>query len=542
MIVPFKVRNQRVNVSVLETDSKYILKFPYNKFLLNEVRNMGEARWFPDTKHWEVAKNSLRTQFLLGFLTNNVLGTDFIRNYYADIPPVTLPTLMPHQNVMAAHLIHRHRSFWAADMGVGKTLAWLRTIEYLYKSLEGPLWVIAPLAPLRAWQYEIKKWKVRLPINFISCDQARIQDIMEKSPEPPQALCIDEASKFKNPSAKRTQLVLELSRLMYNHYKGAEYVAALSGTPSPKNPADWWSEIEIVCPGFIQENSPKRLTDRLAETEQSEGQFGGVFKKIVAWKPDEIHSFYERLKPITVIVRKKDCLNLPEKIYRRLYATPTEETLSAARLLIETESHTLTLLNKLRQLSDGFLYDRDTKFEELRTTTTDRYILTPKDELLISLIEELQDNEKTRVVTYAGFTASIDKLVQLYTSNGWAVIRVDRGHWTSYPAETNDFTPNPNQEQFQDRDLDRPIAFVATADSGGMGLTLHASDTTIYYSNSYNGESRMQSEDRIHRIGTKGANIIDLIHLPLEEQILDKLIEKRNLQELTLGELKELIG
>ena len=57
---------------------------------------------------------------------------------------------------------------------------------------------------------------------------------------------------------------------------------------------------------------------------------------------------------------------------------------------------------------------------------------------------------------------------------------------------------------------------VGQADSAGTGLTLTASNEIVYYSNSFNGEARMQSMHRIHRPGmdiNKGALITDLIHL-----------------------------
>ena len=48
--------------------------------------------------------------------------------------------------------------------------------------------------------------------------------------------------------------------------------------------------------------------------------------------------------------------------------------------------------------------------------------------------------------------------------------------------------------------------------TGGYGLTLTASHTVIYYSNSYDLEIRLQSEDRAHRIGQKEkVTYVDLI-------------------------------
>ncbi len=75
-----------------------------------------------------------------------------------------------------------------------------------------------------------------------------------------------------------------------------------------------------------------------------------------------------------------------------------------------------------------------------------------------------------------------------------------------------------------------------------MGLTLTASPTIVFYSNDFNAESRIQAEDRIHRPGmdkTRGATIIDLIHLPSDEYVLDNLKKKKDLQNLTMGELKD---
>ena len=75
-----------------------------------------------------------------------------------------------------------------------------------------------------------------------------------------------------------------------------------------------------------------------------------------------------------------------------------------------------------------------------------------------------------------------------------------------------------------------------------MGLTLTASPSIVYFSNDFNAESRIQSEDRIHRPGmdvNRGATIYDLIHLPTDRTVLDNLRAKRVLQDMTLGSLNE---
>jgi SNF2 family DNA or RNA helicase len=73
-------------------------------------------------------------------------------------------------------------------------------------------------------------------------------------------------------------------------------------------------------------------------------------------------------------------------------------------------------------------------------------------------------------------------------------------------------------------------------------LTLVSSHTVIYYSNSFDLEKRLQSEDRAHRIGqTEKVTYIDLITpKTVDEHIVKALRNKINIAGQVLGEkLKE---
>jgi len=92
-------------------------------------------------------------------------------------------------------------------------------------------------------------------------------------------------------------------------------------------------------------------------------------------------------------------------------------------------------------------------------------------------------------------------------------------------------------EEFQDPDS--PLRFfVGQPKTGGYGITLTAANTVIYYSNSYDLEIRLQSEDRAHRIGqTKSVTYIDLVSPDtIDEKVLDALRSKVNLAGKVLGE------
>jgi SNF2 family DNA or RNA helicase len=105
----------------------------------------------------------------------------------------------------------------------------------------------------------------------------------------------------------------------------------------------------------------------------------------------------------------------------------------------------------------------------------------------------------------------------------------------------NDATTNRNQavEDFQDGKAD---VFLATS-AAAKGLTLTRASTMVYYSNNYSLETRLQSQDRIHRIGQDNkCTYIDLV-VPntIDEAILKRLEEKKELSNEVLDDLIDII-
>jgi SNF2 family DNA or RNA helicase len=67
---------------------------------------------------------------------------------------------------------------------------------------------------------------------------------------------------------------------------------------------------------------------------------------------------------------------------------------------------------------------------------------------------------------------------------------------------------------------------------------LTAANTVIYYSNGYDLEKRLQSEDRAHRIGQKkNVTYVDIIcEDTIDEKIVKALQDKINIASEVLGE------
>jgi hypothetical protein len=306
---------------------------------------------------------------------------------------------------------------------------------------------------------------------------------------------------------------------------------------------------------------------------------------------NEVSFLYQRMKGLVLVKFKKDCLDLPDKQYQTIKIKPSVEILRMAKMITRTATRAVTALSLLRELSDGFQYkevpsgektcpacfgsgkivdpgdpmDDSSNVQPVEvqcpacggTGKVAQYmrgadrIKTPKDDALSELLEDHADIG--RLVIWGGFTETIDKICDFCHQNGWSTIRVDGRGYRSHDV-TGEIVQDgvfldsldASHPEYKSRLEKYPkVAFVGHPKAGGMALTLTASPTAIYYSNTFDGEARMQSEDRIHRAGmdvNRGCTIIDLVHLPSDQLVIDNLQKKKKLQNMTMGELSEAIG
>lgn len=354
-----------------------------------------------------------------------------------------------------------------------------------------------------------------------------------------------------------------------------------------------WRNSEKIC-----DKCGKLEDDEIHHPELALDANAHVFKPSV----NEVAKLYERLKGLVVVYFKKDCLDLPDKHYRIIECKPAPSTLRAASLIVKGSKTVIGGLTLLRELSDGFQYNEKATGQDVcplckgkktidqpqeiegscpncndllpahigqacgkhvpqmqmvpqscptcggigTITHFDREIIEvpcPKEDALVDLLDEYDDVGRT--IIFAGFTGSIDRCVKICQRLKWAVIRMDQGKTSIYDSEGQLITDRDFLSIFQDKkELYPKVAFIAHPKSGGMGLTLTASPVAIYYSNTFDAEDRIQSEDRHHRPGmdlNKGATIIDLIHLPSDLKIMANLKAKRELQSLTLGDFSKIL-
>ena len=185
---------------------------------------------------------------------------------------------------------------------------------------------------------------------------------------------------------------------------------------------------------------------------------------------------------------------------------------------LSTTTNVLTQIMRLQQICLGHLTDDDGQIHEL-----------PSNRLaaLLQITEELQGS----ALIWATWSRDVRSIAQALRE------RFTDGSVAMLHGETPDAERQGIVERFQD--VADPLRFiVGHPKTGGYGLTLTAASTVIYYSNSYDLELRLQSEDRAHRIGqTSSVTYVDLIApKTLDEKIVEALRNKSNIASTIMGE------
>lgn len=543
---------QPVPITVYVDKQLFYLSFPFHETTKDEVKACLEgARWDKDTRQW-VCRNSSRNWYVLRHVWMN---SPQFRRYYEKPPEVTSRfPLWPNQKQALAAAIHYKRFFYAGKQGTGKMLIAFAAAEKWQEVFnDSNLWWVTSDSGMKAWFQEEKHWKPRFDVNnFVT--YAGLAKAIEQAQRPPSRVIFDECAVYKTPSTIQMQAGLSLVELMEAAYGDRMYVLALNGTPEPLALDDWWGQCEVVRPGFVREGSIHKFRERYGVVKEftvsakeaadvhadvQEGRKVRTYKKVVAWKrgqtidqevvnpqnglvtvqsvtlPDEASKLMKRFAGLVMRHDERDLpIDIHAKTYEVVKITPTKSMLAVAKHIANTEINVLTVLNKTRQLTDGFLYDDTTKQAKWGTSLKDG-----------PLLERIKDKQRT--IIFAAYTASIDHICQLLTRNGWEVIRVDgRGHL------------GVSVSDFQDTlDHNYKLAYVAHARSGGEAVTLTASDNVHFYSNGYNYKDRAQAELRVRY---RKATIYDYEVLPVDAAVRANLMRKEDASRMSLDALRAL--
>ena len=332
-------------------------------------------------------------------------------------------------------------------------------------------------------------------------------------------MAIDESTTIKSKNAKRTKAIVKLGKL-------AKYRRIMTGSPITKSPMDLYTQCEFLNPNLLGHKSFYSFQyDYAVVKRRNLGSYS--FNQIVGYK--NLKELNGLLDNFSYRVRKQDCLDLPDKVYTKrivelgkeqaqMYDSIKKIALGICEEGTVTPTTILTQLLRLQQVCSGHVKLDDGTMKTFPST---------KLKELESLLEEINGN----AIIWANFTNDIEQIEQLLRK------MYGENSVVSYYGATTTDRRDYAMGEFQNPDS--PVRFfVGQPRTGGYGLTLTQASTVIYYSNSYDLEVRLQSEDRAHRIGqVNKVTYIDIVaEKTVDEKILQALRSKINLASVVLQE------
>ena len=180
-------------------------------------------------------------------------------------------------------------------------------------------------------------------------------------------------------------------------------------------------------------------------------------------------------------------------------------------------SNKLTEIIKLHQVCNGFTKDDEGKIIGLHKQK-------------LNTLDEVLEETDGKVIIWANYLYNIHEI------RDFLIKKYGEESVVSIFGAVSVLERKNAVERIQKDDKCRFL--VGNPTTGGFGLTLTACNTVVYYSNSYNLEVRMQSEDRAHRMGQKESVLyIDIVAKnTLDEAIMKSLTNKGQIAAKTLGE------
>ena len=178
----------------------------------------------------------------------------------------------------------------------------------------------------------------------------------------------------------------------------------------------------------------------------------------------------------------------------------------------------ITQLLRLQQVLSGHIKTDEGKIVTFPTKRMDA-------------LQEIMDEHDGKAIIWSRFRYDIQAIVLTLQK------KYGEHAAAGYFGDTGDEERNDIVRNFQDPN--HPLKyFVGNPSTAGYGLTLTEADLVVYYANDFNLETRIQSEDRAHRIGQKNpVTYVDLIcEGTIDEKIVKSLRAKIDIGAKVLGE------
>ena len=470
-----------------------------------------------------------------------------------------------YQQQLVDFTMERKRVGLFVDMGLGKTLATLATVDELFKkgslSPDKPILVIAPkMVALDTWSREAEKWGYDIDVLInIGLTKKKREALFEKArnvtkptllttnPEqlehiktafsdrinPFQMIIVDELSLFKSATSKRFEYLQKLSERL-------EYFVGLTGTPAPNSLLDVWSQLVIINPNIKYELGRPffQYRNHFFAPDVVNPRTGVVF----SWKlnPGAEEAIYQKIEPHVISMRGAGLVDIPDVTYINEYVYMDKKSKKVydyfdkeirkelsgldqgEQLNVQTGANEVTIANsailksKLLQLATGAMYDADSTVSERKYTVF--------HDAKIEKLKELINVANSPVLVFYNFVSDLERIRKAIP--GIAVL------------DTKDKNANALIKKWNEGRI--PV-LLANPASTGHGLNLQdGGHIIVWFSQTWRNEVYRQANKRLHRSGQK--HPVQIIHIvtkdTADEEVVPRIDEKEEQQQGLLSALQ----
>ena len=427
------------------------------------------------------------------------------------------------------------------EMGTGKTITSIAIAGAMYQhSRIRRVLIVAPLSILGVWEEEFAKFAAfPYSLTVLQGTGAKKKEQLAKLPDrglqvvvvnyesawrlekdlltyDTDLIIADEAHKLKDSRTSQSKGL---------HHLGdrARYKLLLTGTVITNREMDVFSQYRFLDPQVFG-TSFYTFRNRYFDM-RGYGNHTPVFRQ---WMTNE---FLAKLHSIAYRVTKADCLDLPEiteevrcvdlerdaeKLYRDI---ERESFAELDKSEVTTTVNVLTRLLRLSQITGGHLTDDNGALHTMSHAKLDA---------LSDILDSAMAEDK-KLVIMARFVAELDAIEELLEKKklGYAVVR---GGVRERDNEIH---------RFQYDDCCR--VFAGQIAAAGLGITLTAASTMVFYSLDYSMSNFEQAKARIHRAGQReNCHYIYLIcRDTVDGKVLDALRKKQDLARMLVDDYRK---
>lgn len=490
-------------------------------------------------------KRKVKTIKYIPELADAVQGNLKILDLPADFKFHTEPLI--HQRV-ALRFAYTFGNFLnLCEPGLGKTKV---TLDYIWLKQFNKTLIVCPKALLGVWVTEAAKHRPELSVYVIestdwatermhasSADVIVVNYDKAVSLEKPLAsigfdfIAVDEGL-IKNPSTERTKAITRLG-------KSIPYRCVMSGTLVNNSPIDIFAPVRFIEPCLTGEAFGKFRDEYVVASQRN---------RFVVIGYKNVSEIKDMLSTCGIIMTKAEWLkSLPAKEFNRIHVQMGDmqrdyyQKLASNYLVMLEEvgvelevDNPLAVMIKLNQISNGFVYYRESKAEGLESIDDmfgvfdkkddkkpkqpqETYFLPeqPKADALVELISSAKFNDRpdsigegTRAIIWFNLSAELDIISKALSEKGvsFSVIKGGDKKLTQKIAEFNT-DPSIRFLVCQAKTLNYGVTVLGDSETEWGTGPLPEFDPVvsdeIFYSLNFSLEMFLQQQDRIHRIGQK---------------------------------------